>query len=105
MRNALEEYEIEGIETTIPLHKKILENQHFVEDQINTGFVQTRIGHMVFEREWRKGDIAALVAALSLSMRKTKPTFAVIPRKKNTASRWKFAKKQGFKSGAFKWSS
>ena len=105
MRNALEEYEIEGVETTIPLHKKILEDEHFVKGQINTGFVQTRIGRMVLEREWRRGDIAALVAALCLSMRKTKPTFAVVPRRKNTASRWKFAEKQGFKSGVFKWSS
>jgi len=105
MRNALEEYQIEGVETTILLHKKVLEDEHFIEGRINTGFVQDRLGSHVLEKEFGSEDVAALVAALAFSIGRSKHTLAVIPRRKTiTGSRWRSLEKRRFESEAFKWS-
>ncbi|KMQ51922.1 Biotin carboxylase of acetyl-CoA carboxylase [Chitinispirillum alkaliphilum] len=39
MRRALSEFQVEGIETTIPLHKKIMNNEVFNGGKYNTGFI------------------------------------------------------------------
>ncbi|HED08468.1 MAG TPA: acetyl-CoA carboxylase biotin carboxylase subunit [Ignavibacteria bacterium] len=39
-RRALEEFVIEGIKTTIPLHLKILEDERFLSGDFNTGFME-----------------------------------------------------------------
>jgi acetyl-CoA carboxylase biotin carboxylase subunit len=46
MRRALSEFVIEGIQTTIPLHREIFANAAFIEGQVDTTFV---------ERTWTKG--------------------------------------------------
>jgi acetyl-CoA carboxylase biotin carboxylase subunit len=40
MKRALDEYRIEGIRTTIPLHKKILNNPDFIKGSFNTDFIE-----------------------------------------------------------------
>lgn len=40
MRRALEEFIIEGIDTTIPLHKKILLDSNFVNGDVNTNYLE-----------------------------------------------------------------
>ena len=39
MRRALEEMVVEGIETTIPFHKKVLEHPDFIAGNVHTGFL------------------------------------------------------------------
>lgn len=39
MKRALDEFIIEGIKTTIPFHKKVFNNQDFINGDFNTGFV------------------------------------------------------------------
>jgi acetyl-CoA carboxylase, biotin carboxylase subunit len=46
MRRALAEFIVEGIQTTIPLHREILGHSAFVEGQVDTTFI---------ERTWQKG--------------------------------------------------
>ena len=41
MRRALDEFIIEGIKTTIPFHRKLMENKDFMEANFNTGFMDT----------------------------------------------------------------
>jgi len=41
MRRALDEFVIEGIKTTIPFHKKLLENEDFVKGKYTTKFLET----------------------------------------------------------------
>ncbi len=104
MKNALEEYQINGVETTIPLHREILKDEHFIRGRIHTGFVQNRIRNLVSARELGNEDVAALLAALSFSIRKSTPTVAVIPRRKSPArSGWRTPEKRGLGSEAFKW--
>ncbi|MEI8356376.1 MAG: acetyl-CoA carboxylase biotin carboxylase subunit [Deltaproteobacteria bacterium] len=40
MTRALDEYIIEGINTTIPFHKRIMANKDFIEGNIDTGFLE-----------------------------------------------------------------
>ena len=49
MKNALDEYLIEGVETTIPFHKKILNAECFRRGEIHTDFVRERIGSPTVE--------------------------------------------------------
>jgi acetyl-CoA carboxylase biotin carboxylase subunit len=46
MRRALAEFTIEGVKTTIPLHREVLNHASFVEGHVDTTFV---------ERNWGKG--------------------------------------------------
>jgi acetyl-CoA carboxylase biotin carboxylase subunit len=46
MRRALAEFVIEGIKTTIPLHREIFNHSAFIEGQVDTTFI---------ERNWQKG--------------------------------------------------
>ena len=46
MRRALSEFLVEGIKTTIPLHREIFNHSSFIEGQVDTTFI---------ERNWQKG--------------------------------------------------
>jgi acetyl-CoA carboxylase biotin carboxylase subunit len=46
MRRALDEFRVEGIRTTIPLHREIFSHSAFIEGQVDTTFI---------ERNWQKG--------------------------------------------------
>ncbi len=43
-KRALEEFVIEGIKTTIPFHKRVLENAAFVAGEFSTDFLETQMG-------------------------------------------------------------
>jgi acetyl-CoA carboxylase biotin carboxylase subunit len=40
MRRALDELQIEGVKTTIPLHRRVLRNADFVEGRVDTTWVE-----------------------------------------------------------------
>ncbi len=46
-RRALDEFEIEGIATTIPFHKRVMENQCFLEGNATTDFIETQMGDLL----------------------------------------------------------
>ncbi|MBI4844233.1 MAG: acetyl-CoA carboxylase biotin carboxylase subunit [Nitrospirae bacterium] len=45
MKNALKEFIVEGIKTSIPLHLKILDSQDFINGNFNTGFLAKFLSH------------------------------------------------------------
>ena len=47
MKNALNEFVIEGFKTTIPFHKKIMEDECFLKGDIHVNFIEERIGKPV----------------------------------------------------------
>lgn len=94
MKNALEEYQIEGVKTTIPLHKKILDNEYFRRGEIHTNFVREKIGSQLTE-ELEGGEIAALVGALVVFQRRSRESLSVIPRRRTeTVLAWKWARRR-----------
>lgn len=44
MKRALKEMVVEGVKTTIPFHLKVLNNAFFIQGEVNTNFVQRRLG-------------------------------------------------------------
>jgi acetyl-CoA carboxylase biotin carboxylase subunit len=60
MRRALREFIVEGIKTTIPLHREILNHSAFIEGQVDTTFV---------ERFWMSGEQSGRDAKLAASLR------------------------------------
>lgn len=96
MKNALSEYMIEGIETTIPFHVKILEDEYFRRGEVHTGFVQERIGSSLVERVFEGEEIAALFTALTHYLSSRREGLAVIPRRRTSAiSAWRLTERGG----------
>jgi acetyl-CoA carboxylase, biotin carboxylase subunit len=54
MRRALREFVVEGIKTTIPLHREIFQNSSFIEGHVDTTFIE-RYLHSVQKDGERKG--------------------------------------------------
>ena len=46
-RRALDEFVIEGIATTLPFHRRVLDNQVFCEGQACTDFIETQMGDLL----------------------------------------------------------
>jgi len=94
MENALGEYQIEGIETTIPLHKKIMGNEYFRRGEIDTNFVPEKIGSQL-TKEFEGEEIAALLTALAVSQNRGQESLSVIPhRRTESVSAWKWARRR-----------
>jgi acetyl-CoA carboxylase, biotin carboxylase subunit len=43
-RRALEEYRLEGIKTTIPLHLRLIDDEAFVSGEYDTGYLERLLG-------------------------------------------------------------
>jgi acetyl-CoA carboxylase biotin carboxylase subunit len=81
LQNALTEYQIEGIKTTIPFQLKILNDEQFRKGEIHTGFVDEKIGSLAAEAEHEGEEVAALSAVLAAYLRQRREGVAVIPRR------------------------
>lgn len=46
-RRALDEFVIEGIKTTIPFHRRVLENEAFQSGRVSTSFLETEMGDVL----------------------------------------------------------
>jgi len=92
MKNALDGYVIEGVETTILFHKKILNDECFRSGEIHTEFIGERIGSLTVEAEFEGEEVAALSAVLADFLSNRQEGLAVIPqRRAETAPAWKMA--------------
>jgi acetyl-CoA carboxylase biotin carboxylase subunit len=90
IRNALNEYIIEGIKTTIPFQLRILNDEHFRRGEIHTGLVDEKIGGITIEEEHEGEEVAALSAVLAAYLKHRREGLAVIPRRSlKETSAWK----------------
>ncbi|MBR2789727.1 MAG: acetyl-CoA carboxylase biotin carboxylase subunit [Eggerthellaceae bacterium] len=46
-RRALDECEIEGIKTTLPFHRRVVDNAVFISGKVNTSFIETQMGDVL----------------------------------------------------------
>jgi acetyl-CoA carboxylase biotin carboxylase subunit len=88
IRNALDELEIEGVETTIPFHKKIVNNEYFRRGEVDTCFVTERIGDILTPERFESEKVAALSAALVTFLTKNRKGLAVIPKRVTRGRSW-----------------
>ena len=91
MENALNEFVIEGVKTTIPFHRKIIDDEYFRKGDIHINFVEERIGKLLPEQALEEEEAAAIVAVLADHI-EGRGVRAVIPRREPKAvSLWKLA--------------
>jgi acetyl-CoA carboxylase biotin carboxylase subunit len=91
MQNALDELVIEGVKTTIPFHRKIMEDECFLKGDVHINFIEERIGDLLPAQTLRDEEVAAVVAFLVDQM-EGRGFRAVIPKREPKAiSMWKLA--------------
>ena len=94
MKNALSEFSVEGINTTIPLHETIMNNADFIRGDLSTDYLDRLNMLDVMRREYRdmsKRNALVAIAAILLqseSIRRTGGDFSVM-KKSARASSWK----------------
>jgi len=89
MKNALSEFVIEGVKTTVPFHKKIMEDEHFLSGDVHVNFVDERIKELMPEQALDEEEVAAIVAVLAGQVER-RGVRAVIPRRESKAvSQWR----------------
>jgi propionyl-CoA carboxylase alpha chain len=64
MQRALSEYYIEGIKTTIPFHKAVMQSEDFREGEFDTGFVDEVFFPNYSGKTPEAPEVAAIAAAL-----------------------------------------
>jgi len=92
LRRALSEYIIEGIRTTIPLYKKIVNDKDFLEGNIHTKYLDEKLPKFISElsiEERRRIIAAALALREKTSVRRTMSKVVKERRPLQTMSLWK----------------
>ncbi len=90
MKNALDEFAIEGINTTIPLYKTIMDDQHFIKGELSTDYLER---FKLFDKmkedaiERANGKASAAVAAILMQSEFVKKAGEV--QNAATKSKWK----------------
>lgn len=94
MKSALDEYEIEGIETTIPFHERIISDEYFRRGEVDTTFVQKRIDNLLAPEAVESEKAAALSAVLVSYLTKNRKGLAVIPQRVGRrSSAWRIGRR------------
>lgn len=94
MKNALREFSVEGVNTTIPLHETIMNNADFIRGDLSTDYLDRLNMLDVMRREYRdmsKRNALVSIAAILLqseSIRRTGGDFSAM-KKSARASSWK----------------
>jgi pyruvate carboxylase subunit A len=63
MRRCLGEYVIRGIKTTIPLYKRIVEDEQFIKGNFTTKYIDERLPHLLYEKERDPMDLVVSIAS------------------------------------------
>ena len=98
MRNALNQFLIYGIQTTIPFHKYVLSDENFVKGNINTNFIENHkiIDKMKIDFKTNTQNLEKIAAILAGVYCENKP---VTKTKSNKISNWrKYANNYGVES-------
>ncbi len=69
MQRALKEFVVKGIKTTIPLHKRVLENESFKKGDISTDFIDKEILSETAEEKEQPKEIVLSAAAIKEYLR------------------------------------
>lgn len=91
MRNALDEFVIEGVKTTIPFHKRIMEDEDFLKGDIHINFVDEKIEKLLPKKALTEEEIAALTAVLANQAGEAKIKALIPRREQRGVSLWKLA--------------
>ena len=90
MRRALDEYQVRGIETNLPFHRRCLRHPAFVAGDYDTGFIGRHAAELAPEASERELEAAIVAAALDAGTR-APVTAAVEARGTSEISVWRRA--------------
>jgi acetyl-CoA carboxylase biotin carboxylase subunit len=96
MAQALSEYEIVGVQTTIPILQRIVAHPDFVAGRLSTGFMERLLAGDRPEGSSRHRKVALIAAALTAYDRAGRQAPPVTP--PGTPSRWRQALRPGWRS-------
>ena len=96
MAQALSEYKVVGVQTTIPILQRIVAHPDFVAGRLSTGFMERLLAADRPEGAGRRLKVALIAAALTAYDRAGRPAPAVSP--PATPSRWRQALRPGWRS-------
>jgi acetyl/propionyl-CoA carboxylase alpha subunit len=85
LRRALDEYRVLGIKTTLPFHRRLVDDERFIAGDIDTRFLEQRFD---FESDDGRDAEQALLAAAAFSHQRRGGTNGA---KAEPASRWRLA--------------
>lgn len=71
-RRALDEYNIDGLKTNIPLHREIVKNSDFKEGKFNTGFLDSKIKEFSLDAKSSLEDEEKKISFISNMIKKIK---------------------------------
>ena len=91
MLRAIDEYQITGIETTLPFGKYVLQHEAFVSGNFDTKFIERYFTPSVLEQKASEDseEIAAALAALLLTNHKPQATASAQLQANGTGSNWR----------------
>jgi acetyl-CoA carboxylase biotin carboxylase subunit len=82
MRRALREFVIKGIKTSIPFHRRVLENPRFLSGEFDTSFIETEIlpagATSLASDDAQERDVAVMLAAIA-AFRRDRELAARVP--------------------------
>jgi acetyl-CoA/propionyl-CoA carboxylase len=93
MRNALDEFVIEGINTTIPLYKTIMNDKYFISGELSTDYLDrySMIQKMKDEQKALNSDLQKkLLPAVSSAILQSDFIKKNNTSENNTSNSWKF---------------
>jgi pyruvate carboxylase subunit A len=62
-RRCLGEYIIRGIKTTIPLYRRIVEDEQFIKGNFTTKYIEDRLPLLLYEKERDPMDLVVSIAS------------------------------------------
>jgi acetyl-CoA carboxylase biotin carboxylase subunit len=97
MRRALDEYNVGGIETTLPFFREVIRDEEFIEGKIDTGFIPrfNERKSSSNETDIESQDMALIAAALSYSKHNSKPSNQI----SQPQSKWRMAGRSALHTG------
>jgi acetyl-CoA carboxylase biotin carboxylase subunit len=96
MSRALAEYTVQGVQTTIPILRRILAHPDFVAGRLSTGFMEGLLAGDVPEQAGRHRQIALIAATLTAYQRADRPAPGAAP--SATPGPWRQALRPGWRS-------
>ena len=104
MKNALQEFSIDQIETTAAFLRRILMDEDYLQGRLHTCFVDERISSFEFQSRDALEDMAVLLAALASYLNRDRTTAVIPSRSQKQVSLWKAAGRTSkFSNGEFRW--
>jgi acetyl/propionyl-CoA carboxylase alpha subunit len=96
MAQALSEYKVVGVQTTIPILQRIVAHPDFVAGRLSTAFMERLLAADRPEGAGRRRNVALIAAALTAYDRAGRPAPPVTP--PATPSWWRQALRPGWRS-------